>query len=89
MNMNSITPLIGPLADMLKSKKSIVLVVALTIVGVLCYLGKIDSAAMLDFDKWLIGAFMVAEGVAKIGSPSSGDTPVPAAKLDPEATPKD
>jgi hypothetical protein len=72
--MNSITPLIGPLTDMLKSKKAIALVVALLVVSVLCYLGKIDATAMLDFAKWLVGSYMVAEGVARIGSTTSADT---------------
>ena len=37
----NITPILGPLADALKSKKALALVVSLAVVGQLTYLGKI------------------------------------------------
>ncbi|MFA5892159.1 MAG: hypothetical protein WDA27_14620 [Actinomycetota bacterium] len=85
----NITPLIGPLADMLKSKKAIALALSLTVVGVLCYLGKVQEAQLLDFAKWLIAAYLAAEGVAKIGSTTSSDTPAKPADALPVRPPSD
>lgn len=75
--MNTITPLIGPLADMLRSKKAIALVASLAVVGVLCYFGRIAGADMLRFAEVVVSAYLVAEGAAKIGSTTSADTKPP------------
>jgi hypothetical protein len=73
--MNQITPLLGPIVSMLQSKKALVLAVALLVVGVLCYLGRVTGDQMLRFAEIVVSAYLVAEGAAKIGSPSSSDTP--------------
>ena len=70
-----ITPLLGPLTDMLRSKKAIALVAALVVTGALCYLGKIAGADMLRFAEVVVSAYLVAEGASKIGSTTSADTP--------------
>lgn len=73
----NIAPIAGPLADMLRSKKAIALALSLAVVGVLCYLGKVTTADLLAFAKWVVAAYLAAEGVAKIGSTESADTKPP------------
>lgn len=69
------TPILTPLQDMLKSKKAIALVASLAIVGVLCYFGRVAGTDMLHFAEVVVAAYLAAEGVAKIGSDTSSDTP--------------
>jgi hypothetical protein len=57
---------------LLDSRKFIVVLLGMTVVGVLAFLGKVDSLAVADVLKYAIGGYAVGTGIESMGLGPSG-----------------